>query len=260
MKRWKSLLVLPVLVAICPATVLADEFRWPKGEKAAVSLSYDDALHSQLDYAVPALNEHGIKASFYLMMASPVVDARLEEWRVLAAQGHELGNHTLFHACSASVPDRAWVAPHNDMDKRTIAQMQEEIATANSFLKAIDGKSERTFTPPCIETITGDGDYLPAVQDLFVAIKGAEQKLPEGIASYLLPNGQSGKELIAFVKDNATKGGIVNIIFHGVGGDHLAVSADAHAELIRFLANNRDAYWTDTYVNIMTHVNQATVD
>ena len=70
---------------------------WPHQARAAVSLAYDDALNSQLDFAVPALNRHGLKASFYLTLSSDTVRTRLAAWRTVAAQGHELGNHTLFH-------------------------------------------------------------------------------------------------------------------------------------------------------------------
>lgn len=233
----------------------AQKLTWPNGQQAAVSLSYDDALNSQLDNAVPVLNANGIKASFYLMLASPVVPARLAEWRAVAKQGHELGNHTLYHACSKSQPGTDWVKDFNNMDKRVVEQMRDEIVVANAFLHAIDGKLERTMTPPCGHTKTLDGDYVPAIEAEFVAIKGNEKNFPEGFISYALPDGQSGKELIAHVKQAAKNGGVVNIIFHGIGGDHIAVSSAAHQELIEFLAANRNQYWTDTYLNIMTYVN-----
>ena len=44
---------------------------------------------------------------------------------------------------------------------------------------------------------------------------------------------------------------LINLIFHGIGGDHLAVSNDAHDELLAYLASNSDKYWVDTYLNIM---------
>lgn len=47
---------------------------------------------------------------------------------------------------------------------------------------------------------------------------------------------------------------LLNILFHGVGGDHLSVSAETHEELLRFLAAKREIYWVDTYLNIMTYV------
>jgi len=49
---------------------------------------------------------------------------------------------------------------------------------------------------------------------------------------------------------------MVNFTFHGIGGDYLSVSAQAHAELLRFLADNRQLVWTDTFINIMQHVRQ----
>ena len=62
------------------------------------------------------------------------------------------------------------------------------------------------------------------------------------------------QELIAYVKENTKDGMLLNILFHGVGGDHLSVSAEAHEELLRFLAAKREIYWVDTYLNIMTYV------
>jgi peptidoglycan/xylan/chitin deacetylase (PgdA/CDA1 family) len=249
---------LPILLlAFATTAACSDSFVWPNGAKAAVSLSYDDTLNSQLDNAVPALNKHGIKASFYLLLASPVLYERLEEWRALAKQGHELGNHTIYHPCSASQPGNDWVRPHNDMDKRTIEQMQQEVFVANSFLKAIDGTSERTMTPPCGHLMTSDGDYLPAVKDMFVAIKGSDEDLPAGFSSYAVPSEVSGEELIRIVEAAAARGGMANIIFHGIGGDHLSVSTEAHEQLIRHLAEHRDVYWTDTYLNIMKFVRGA---
>ena len=44
---------------------------------------------------------------------------------------------------------------------------------------------------------------------------------------------------------------LVNIIFHGVGGDYLTISNDAHKELLDFLDQHRADYWVDSYINIM---------
>lgn len=252
----KQLILLPLLI-ILSGTAQADGFAWPNGEKAAVSLSYDDTLDSQLDNALPVLNKYNIKASFYLKLSSPVLYERLDEWRAAAAHGHELGNHSIYHPCSASQPGMDWVLPYYNLDKYTVEQMREEIMTANTFLKAIDGRSQRTLTPPCLHPMTSNGNYLPAVRELFVSIKGAETNLPPG-SEFWLPSGVSGEELIAFVEKVAKQGGVANIIFHGIGGDHLSVPKEAHERLIQYLAKNRDTYWTDTYLNIMKFVNTET--
>jgi len=60
--------------------------------------------------------------------------------------------------------------------------------------------------------------------------------------------------LIDIVKEAAAKGTMANFTFHGVGGDHLSVSTEAHEELIKYLAQNKDIYWVDTFLNEMKYV------
>lgn len=251
----KHLNFLLLAITLCTPSTYANELTWPQGQQAAVSLSYDDALNTQLDNAIPVLNQHEIRASFYLTMASPVVAARLDEWRAVARQGHELGNHTIYHACSKSQPGTDWVLPYNNMDKRLVQQVREEVLVANGYLKAIDGESQRTMAPPCGHTDTQDGNYIPAIASDFVAIKGAETGYPDGFITYLMPDGHTGQQLIEYVKHSARSGGVVNIIFHGIGGDHLSVSSEAHRELVEYLARHKATYWADTYLNIMSHLN-----
>ncbi|WP_111643170.1 polysaccharide deacetylase family protein [Marinimicrobium alkaliphilum] len=235
----------------------ASDFRWPNNVEAAVSLSYDDTLDSQLDNAIPALDRYGLKGSFYLIMDTPVLTERLDEWRAAAANGHELGNHTLFHPCSRSEPGRDWVDPDNDLDQRSVQQMRKEVEVASAFLYAIDGETERTFTPPCTDQQAADGNYVEAVQDLFIGIKSFPASYPRAnFATYLVPENITGEELITFVERAADEYALVNIIFHGIGGDHLSVSTDAHDQLLQYLSVTDDIYWTDTYRNIMRYVNE----
>lgn len=243
-----------LLLACSPDTVADESMQWPNGAKVAISLSYDDALNSQLDHAIPALNNHGINASFYLTLASPVLRERMDEWRAAAAAGHELGNHSIYHGCSAEGPDRAWVAEHLDLDKRTLEELQGEIIMANTMLFAIDGEERRTFTPPCIDELAGGENYVNAVAPLFVAVKGRDEGMADGTHYLFFPAGVSGSELIQLVEQHAQQGNLLNILFHGVGGDHAAVSVEAHEELLQYLVANRDDFWVDTYINIMTYV------
>lgn len=237
-------------------------FTWPDGARAAVSLAYDDALDSQLDNALPVLDRYGIKGSFYLTLSNPAVAKRMAAWRAAAQAGHELGNHTLFHQCARSKPDRDWVEAHRNLDTTSVEQMRDQVHLANAMLEAMDGKKERTFTVPCGDTLAGGRDYLPALQGSFVAIKvsggsgviDAMSTLDPLAVPVAAPVGLTGKQLIAIVQRAAGQGTMVNVTFHGIGGDYLSVSAQAHEELVRFLADNRQLVWTDTFINIMQHV------
>src|SRR5690606_40894702 len=144
-----------ICLALCLASLALplaakQKFTWPEGRKAAVSLAYDDALDSQLDNAVPALQRHGIKATFYIVPGREGLQNRLEDWRALAGMGHELGNHSLSHPCSGHGPGREWVQPLHDLDRKTVAQLREEVELADVFLRAMDGhEGPRTYTAPC---------------------------------------------------------------------------------------------------------------
>lgn len=245
------------LTALAVSTAHASDFRWPNNAEAAVSLSYDDTLDSQLDNAIPALDRYGIKGSFYLTLDSSVLTERLAEWRAVAASGHELGNHTVFHACSRAEPGREWVDPDKDLSQRTVKQMRSEVEVASAFLYAIDGETERTFTPPCTDQQAADGNYVEAVKDLFVGIKSFSGSYPhDGFATYLMPENITGEELITFVERAAEEYSLINIIFHGIGGDYLTVDTEAHDQLLQYLSVTDDIYWTDTYLNIMRYVNE----
>lgn len=236
-------------------------FSWPNGAKAAVSLAYDDALPSQLDTAIPQLNAVGLKGSFYLPLSADTIQKRLADWRAAAAQGHELGNHSLFHQCAKSLPNRDWVSPDRDLDQTPASRLVAEIRLGSAFLQAIDGKTQRTFTAPCTDQLAGGTPYLPLLKQDFVAMKTIVggvvddmQQLNIHAVPVIAPSEVTGTQLINWVKAAGAKGTMVNFTFHGIGGDHLQISAAAHAELLQFLASHKDEYWTDTFLNLMLHV------
>lgn len=258
----RCLLGLACLAASAAQAQDGPRFAWPDGHRAAVSLAYDDALDSQLDNAIPALDRHRLKGSFYLVAANPPVLQRMADWRAAARNGHELGNHSLLHQCSARGTGREWVQPERDLDAVTVAQMREQVALANTFLQALDGRVDgRTFTAPCGDQQARDGNYITAVADQFVGIKlVGGTVVPDMLAldpvavPVHVPVDASGAELIALVEEAGRRGTMVNFTFHGIGGDHLSVSTAAHEELLAFLDAHRDTYWTATFLEQMRWV------
>ncbi|MDR7294956.1 peptidoglycan/xylan/chitin deacetylase (PgdA/CDA1 family) [Pelomonas aquatica] len=236
----------------------AAPFVWPNGAQAAVTLGYDDALDSQLDHAIPALNQRGLRASFYIPINGPTLPARQHEWKAAAAAGHELGNHSLFHGCSAKGPGREWVLPHRDLERQTPTQVQEQVIAANTWLQSLDGKTRRTFTPPCLDLKAGGQDFVTALRPHFVAYRAANPAMVTDVAAldpYAVPvyfvEGWTGERLIALVEKAATQRAMVHLLFHGVGAEHLSVSREAHDALLDHLAKNKARLWTDTMVNVM---------
>jgi hypothetical protein len=102
---------------------------------------------------------------------------------------------------------------------------------------------------------------VDALRPLFLAARIGDDKVVtdvRGLDLHLVPSwaveGVSGAQLIRFAEAAVTEGGLAVFQFHGVGGQWISVSRDAHRELLGWLAANRERVWTDTFRNVMAHV------
>ena len=118
--------------------------------------------------------------------------------------------------------------------------MHEEVRLANAMLHAIDGRERRTFTPPCGDRLAGGKDYVAGVTGLFDGLRVPGDAVVPDMATLdpnampvMAPVGMTGAQLIALVEDAARKGTMVSLTFHGVGGDYLTTSAQAHEATAR---------------------------
>ena len=64
----------------------------------------------------------------------------------------------------------------------------------------------------------------------------------------------TGADMIAAVEDAARTGGLLVLGFHGVGGDYLKVSAEAHAQLVAYLKQHADTIWVAPFSTVMDYV------
>lgn len=227
------------------------------GKKCVVVLTYDDALNVDLTNAIPALDSVELKATFYIANYNGELQSKISMWRAAAANGHELGNHTIYHPCEGGRAGREFVNPQNDMNNYTVRRMTDEIRTMNILLTAIDGKTKRTFAYPCGDMKIHDTAYIEPLQKEFVAARGVMPAIEsiDKIDLYNVPaygiNGETGEQLITLVKEAETKQGLLVFLFHGVGGGHgLNVSLHAHSELLHYLKQHERDIWIATMVDV----------
>lgn len=234
------------------------QFKWPDGKKAAVVFTYDDGLDGHLDIAVPQLDEFGLKGTFYCTGNSPSLYNRMEDWREIVENGHELGNHTLFHPCDGVKQN--WVKPEYDLNNYTHEQIIAELSAANTLLKAVDGKTERTFGFTCSDFVAGGVDFTGDVKNMFQAARndGSIPETMEGYNVYKTPSwgvdSPTAKELIAYVEEAREKGTIAVFMFHSVGGGYLDVGAEEHHKLLEYISDNDDVYYTGTFIEVMDYI------
>lgn len=145
-------------------------FSWPDGKQIAVSLTFDDARMSQVDVGTALLNQYGVKATFIVVPSN--VEKRLDGWKKAVADGHEIGNHTLFHPCSGNFP---W-SKSKALENYTIKQMRKELVDGNKQIEKLLGIKPKVFAYPCGSTFVGRGSktksYVPLIADLFLAGRG----------------------------------------------------------------------------------------
>lgn len=237
--------------------------KWPDGRQAVIVLTYDDGLASHLDVAVPQLDKANLKGTFFLN--EPRWEQHISRWRAASRNGHELGNHTVFHPClSSKFPaDSRYYA-----ENYSVAHIVREITTMNKILTAIDGKLKHSFAYPCGETSVGGKDYVDSLRRSglvkYARAIGVSPVITDfkKLDSLQVPckwfrEDAPGAELIDFVKQVQRSRGMGVIIFHGVGGDYLQVSAEAHQQLVQYLADNRKDIWIATFEEAMEYVTGA---
>jgi peptidoglycan/xylan/chitin deacetylase (PgdA/CDA1 family) len=71
--------------------------KWPANKAAAVSVTFDDCMPSQFEYALPVLNDASrrIPATFFLTGKS--IPANAASIRRAYKEGHEMANHSYTH-------------------------------------------------------------------------------------------------------------------------------------------------------------------
>jgi sialate O-acetylesterase len=240
---------------------ILDETKAWKGKKCAVVLTYDDALNVHLDNVIPALDSLSLKGTFYLTASSDAGSKRINHWRKAAISGHELGNHTLYHPCDATLPGMSWVRPEYDLSKYNLKRMQDEVRMCNAYLKSIDGKDKRTFAFTCGHKKVIEGEFIQSLANDFVAARAVRSEMHHLEEQNLLDvdcysmEGTTAEQMIALVKQAQSSGKLLVFLFHGVGGEHgLNVEKEEHSKLLHYLKENEKEIYIDTMLHMAEHI------
>ncbi len=107
-------------------------------------MTFDDARPVHLSFAAPALDSRDLRGMFYLLICKL---SRIDDWKRLAAEGHEIGNHTISHEHPA----------------RMDGEMEEiQVEDTVHFLKNNLGIRPLTFAFPYGETSPGLDGWVKA--------------------------------------------------------------------------------------------------
>ncbi|MDB5461608.1 MAG: Polysaccharide deacetylase [Caulobacteraceae bacterium] len=217
--------------------------RWPGGARAAVSLTYDDGLDSQIDNAAPDLQAAGFRATFFLTRQN--MEDQLPRWQAVWRLGHEVGNHSVTHPCQ--------------LRHCTSARFgDEEIAPMEAFLdEHFSPDRFRSYAYPCGFIGLGEGEESQRIARYGRALRGriAAARTVSGLANdpsrvvsdpLLLHAYQptyavdDPRRAFRYVRRTLAAGGWAILVFHDVLGVRKGegqTSQASHRAILRWLSD-----------------------
>jgi sialate O-acetylesterase len=253
-------MILLFFACLIPATGFTQYTKPWNGKKCAIVITYDDAIDQHLDNAIPVLDSLGLKATFYVTAFSPSMQTRLNDWKKPATNGHELGNHTLFHPCIGG-KGREWMAKEYDMNNYSVKRMEDETKMTNLFLHALDGKTKRTFAFTCGDMKINDSLFINGMKKDFLAARAVRNEMHKiseidlyNVDCYMV-NNHSFEQMKEWVDKAMRSNSLLVILFHGVGGGNsLDVSLPAHREFLKYLKKNEKDIWIAPMIEVAEHI------
>ncbi len=243
-----------------------NSFSWPEGKKVAISLTFDDARLSQIDTGIPLLDKYGIKATFYISPGSMV--QRTEGWKKAVLNGHDIGNHSVYHPCSGNF---AW-SRNKALEEYTPEKMKSELDSANRIITEVLGTTPVSFAYPCGQTFTGRSittrSYVPLIASMFESGRGWLNEAPNDPsfcdmaqlnASEL--DGKSFDQVIKMIEAAKAAGGWLILAGHEMNVEGYQTSRLETIEAIcKYASDPANGIWIDNIHNVAAWVKKERLD
>lgn len=236
------------------------DFHWPKGKKMAISFTFDDARLSQVDNCIPLFDKYGVRGTFYVLPENLV--ERTEKWKDAVKMGHEIGNHTLYHACSENFN---WSRKHS-LEETTLKQLSEQLDSSNAAIQEILGIKAVSFAYPCGQKYVGKGvntkSYIPLIAKKFETGRGwrdedANDPIYCNFAQLngMEMDGKSFDEIKLLIDDAIAKGKWLVLVGHEVDNSGYQTTLLNTLEAIcKYAENPSNGIWIDNIHNIALYI------
>ncbi len=222
-------------VRICP---------FYENKDAAISLTFDDGLLDHATVVQPMLKESGIRATFFIVpkytdMAleqrahpSKRQFASWEQIRSIAADGHEMGNHSSTHA---------------NLKNASAELLQYEVVHALSYIEAKTGQWPQTF---CFPGNSRDQKALDFVLKHHVNARTYQ---------YGIGRNFEIERFRTWLESQIQKKQFSVLMLHSIlddynGYDPLPREEEDFQELLDLLNASREDLWIDTFASVSKYV------
>jgi len=206
-----------------------------------------------------------VASTFFVLPRA--IAANRREWAGVVERGHEIGNHTLNHPCSASM---AWSRGHA-LEALSLADVREELLTASARIRKLLGVDPWVFAYPCGLTFVGRGSgtqsYVPVVAELFGVGRTFNNQWGNSPAHCDLAqvacvnsDGVTFEALRPRLEEVLDDGGWLVLGGHDIGGtsDFETTAVGTLEDVVQWCRER--AIWIDTIGAIGRHIASARID
>jgi peptidoglycan/xylan/chitin deacetylase (PgdA/CDA1 family) len=261
--RWWCFLLAPAAMWAQSAS-LPKATPWPQDRTAAISLTFDDGTPSHLDIVGPILKKHHLNGTFYVVTGNETWRRRLDDWRRMAAEGNEIGSHTVHHPCLLPQikPNSLGYTP--EMMRAEVGDSAQDIIARLGVQRGLTFAypcATMTFGPPA-DQVRNEVLYLGYVAEFYFAARedhGVPVNPPElspltvhGLGRTV---GSDFSHLLALMEPAVQTHQWGVLTFHGVGGDELAVTREAFETLASYLEEHNEI-WCATFGDVVRYIQE----
>jgi len=235
---------------------------WPQGKRAAVSLTFDDARPSQIDTGLPLLERLGIRVTFFVSPGN--IEKRLDGWKRAAAQGHEIGNHSMTHPCTGNYA----FSRSNALEDYDLARIAADLDAAQQAIHRLLGVTPVSFAYPCGLKFVGRGrtarSYVPVVAEKFLLGRGYMDEAANDPAVFDPAQAMGAPfddmapgQALQLLKAAAEQGRWIIFVGHDIGPRRFQSVDSATIEAIAAYAKDpANGIWLDTAGAVARHLSK----
>jgi hypothetical protein len=211
--------------------------RWYGGKQAALSLRFDDSHPTQIENALPLLNEYGCIGTFLVNPGNPGYQQYRSVWEgALVAGGHELGDHTLNH--NGALTDRD---AELQIGRAAEAIRRADPARTQVLVFLGGGGTQWMQRKPF--------DFFMAKYHLLRPRGGGGMSCREDV-------GWKPSDFVARLDQAIANGEWLQAHFHCVGLGHLPISVQSFREVLEAARAHRADLWQAGMNSILQYVEE----
>lgn len=222
--------------------------RWKGFANSAVSHTFDDNIQLQLDTVVPMFDEYGFNLTLYTM-TDAWAPANWDDLNEAAANGHEIGSHSVTHTSFADLDDEG--------------EAEELIDSQNSIQSEVSLAQSLTFAYPYCAT---GNDSLVNAHYIAARICSGVTNPPtpsnfariSSIVAGDASSNKTGTDLNNTVRGGERLKGWTVFLFHGIdnSGGYSPIESREIKTHLDFLAEHPEDYWVDSFVNVVKYIKE----